>query len=571
MEKALHRPAHPMTFLLPLLQVLAGVGIFLFAMHLLESSLRHLSGRNFKRFLQRVSRTRVGGVVGATIVTTLLQSSSMVSMMVLAFVGAGVFGTTSALAIILGANLGTTLASWVVATVGFKVDLEVIAYPAAGIGGLLLMLMPQRRKAKHMAYFIFGFGLLFIGLSFMKDAMEQQVVGMDLQCFDDMPPAGFLLIGFLTTVIVQSSSVTMALTLSALYAGAISFPDSAALVLGGETGTTLKLLLGAVGGNAVKKRVALGNVLFNLILTVIAFLFLQPVLLLITQVLGIRDPLIGLVSFSTLINLFAILIFLPLLDSFSRFLDSRYREGIVGASAFLKNANSEEPQSAYDLFQRETGYFLHNILLSNLTLMGIDTTREHYQSIYRLYTDRRRFLSRSQEEQYNYLKELQGELQAFYLKMRPETEAELTARFGQLIASVRSAMHAAKSMTDIASNIQDLRQSSKDIKFNFFLRQKIATEALSLRLHALLEQNDHGCFETLRTLLLQVQEQFSSALNDFYREARHANLSDLDITSLLNFNRELFTANKAMLMAVKDFLLDEKEAEAIRELPVYAS
>jgi phosphate:Na+ symporter len=203
--------------------------------------------------------------------------------------------------------------------------------------------------------------------------------------------------------------------------------------------------------------------------------------------------------------------------------------------------------------------------------MGIDTTREHYQSIYRLYTDRRRFLSRSQEEQYNYLKELQGELQAFYLKMRPETEAELTARFGQLIASVRSAMHAAKSMTDIASNIQDLRQSSKDIKFNFFLRQKIATEALSLRLHALLEQNDHGCFETLRTLLLQVQEQFSSALNDFYREARHANLSDLDITSLLNFNRELFTANKAMLMAVKDFLLDEKEAEAIRELPVYAS
>ncbi|MBK8483322.1 MAG: Na/Pi cotransporter family protein [Saprospiraceae bacterium] len=223
-----------------LMKLAGGIGLFLFAMYLLEESLKNLSGRNFKIFLQRITKNRFGAVTGGAIVTAILQSSSMVSLMVLAFVGAGVFTMKNAMSIILGANLGTTIDSWLVATLGFKVNIEVAAYPAVCIGGLLLMLLGHKKSYKYISYFLFGFGLLFIGLSFMKTAMEEQVKAFDFSQYANMSLYVFLIIGFLITLVVQSSSVTMALTLSALHAGALNFPQAAALVLGSEAGTTIK-------------------------------------------------------------------------------------------------------------------------------------------------------------------------------------------------------------------------------------------------------------------------------------------------------------------------------------------
>ena len=230
-----------------ILKLSAGVGLFLFAMYLVEESLKNLSGRSFKLFLQRITKNNLGAVAGGTIVTGILQSSSMVSLMVLAFVGAGVFTMKNAMAVILGANLGTTIASWLVATLGFKTNIEVIAYPAVCLGGFLLIVLGNQKRLKYLSFFLLGFGLMFIGLSFMKTAMEAQVQHFDFSQYASMPLIVFVFIGFLITLVVQSSSVTMALTLSALHAGAIGFPMAAAIVLGGETGTIIKIVISAIG------------------------------------------------------------------------------------------------------------------------------------------------------------------------------------------------------------------------------------------------------------------------------------------------------------------------------------
>jgi phosphate:Na+ symporter len=547
----------------------AGVGLFLFAMYLLEESLKNLSGRNFKLFLQRTTKNRVGAVAGGAAVTGVLQSSSMVSLMVLAFVGAGVFTMKNAMAIILGANLGTTLDSWLVATLGFKVDIEVAAYPVIFIGGMLLILFGNRKKIKYISYFLFGFGLLFIGLAFMKTAMEEQVKTFDFSQYAEMPLLVFLFIGFLITSLVQSSSVTMALTLSALYAGAIGFAPAAAIVLGSETGTTIKILVGSIGGIAAKKRVALGNFFFNVFLTVFAFALLKPILFLITDILKIKDPLIGLVTFSTLVNLVSIFIFLPFLNPFVKLLERFFKDTDASAAAFIGNADIKEPETALDLFRRETEYFIHNSILFNLALFDIDIKLLCEHPDFRPINEKRRFFSKSQEEKYEFLKQLQGELQAFYLSLRIKVQDERYAQLNQLISSVRSCMHSVKSMKDVAGNINNLSRSSKDIKFNFFTHHKKQTEDLYQQLNALMEQKTKPEFEKFESIFAGIQDNYSSSLNNFYKEAQNAPIEDLDITTALNFNRELFTSNKAMLMAVKDFLLEEKEAEAFNEVPVY--
>lgn len=547
----------------------AGIGLFLFAMHLLEESLKNLSGRSFKLFLQRITKNNIGAVAGGIIVTVVLQSSSMVSLMVLAFVGAGVFSMKNAMAIILGANLGTTLASWLVATLGFKVNIEIVAYPAVCIAGLLLILFGNRKTIKYVSYFLFGFGLLFIGLSFMKTAMENQVQDFDFTPYAQMPLVVFLLFGFIFTVIIQSSSVTMALTLSALYAGAINFPIAATIVLGAETGTIIKVLLSAFGSNAAKKRVALGNLLFNIFITAFAFALLNPILFLITDVFTIKDPLIGLVAFSSFINLLAILIFLPILNFYSRFLEHFFKETDASAAAYIGHASVAEPETALDLFRRETKYFIHNSMLFNLELFKIDTQSLRKQSDFKEINEKKKYYSKSKEEKYEFLKQLQGELQAFYLALRTKLQPEQSSELNQLIAAVRSAMHAVKSVKDIETNISNLRSSSKDIKYNFFLYHKKETEKLYRELNAFITKEKEASFENLQAVFDIIQNNYTAVLNDFYTNAQNSTIEDIDITTIINFNRELFTSNKAILMAVKDSLLDEKQATEFNEIPVY--
>jgi phosphate:Na+ symporter len=552
-----------------ILKLAAGVGLFLFAMYLVEESLKNLSGRSFKLFLQRITKNNIGAVVGGTIVTAVLQSSSMVSMMVLAFVGAGVFTMKNALAIILGANLGTTLANWVFATLGFKTDIEKIAYPAVCLGGFLLILIGHRKTIKYLSYFLLGFGLLFIGLSFMKTAMESQVQHFDFSQYATMPLIVFLLIGFGITLIVQSSTVTMALTLSALHAGAIGFPMAAAIVLGSETGTIIKIVLSAIGGNASKKRVALGNLLFNICSTAFAFVLLRPILLLITDVFNIKDPLIGLVTFSSLINLLAIILFLPFLEIFTKFLERFFKNSNGSTVAFISHASINEPETALDLFRRETKYFIHNSMLFNLELFKIDTLQIRKNDDFKAINEKRNFFTKTEEEKYEFLKQLQGELQVFYLELRTKLEGEKQAELNQLISAVRSSMHSVKSVKDIGTNITNLRHSSKDIKYNFFIHHKKETENLYFQLNAFLCEDKKASFEELQNIFDSIQNNYSSALNNFYTEAQNASIEDIDITTVINFNRELFTSNKAMLMAVKEILLEEKQAEYFNEIPIY--
>lgn len=548
-----------------ILKLCAGVGLFLFAMYLIEESLKNISGRNFKLFLQRITKNTLGAVAGGAIVTGILQSSSMVSLMVLAFVGAGVFTMKNALAIILGANLGTTLDSWLVATLGFKTNIEVVAYPAVFIGGLLLIVFNKRRSIKYLSYFLFGFGLLFIGLATMKTAMAAQLQTFDFSAYNQMPLAFFLLTGFFITLMVQSSSVTMALTLTAIHVGTINFPCAAAIVLGAETGTTIKLVVSGIGGTAAKKRVVLGNLLFNVFLTLFAFAFIKPILLLITDVFTITDPLIGLVTFSSLINLLSIVIFLPFLDPFSKFLEKFFRKTDASIAAFIGNANVSEPQTALDLYKRETTYFIHNSMLLNLEQLDIDVLFLQNGSTFEPVNERKKFMTKSAEEKYDFLKLLQGELQAFYLSLRQKLRDEQLTELNQLVSAVRHAMYSAKGMKDIKSNINNLSRSSKNAKFNLLLLRKKQTETLYQFLNSLLVTRKQAGWQKLQEAYDSIENNYHLALSDLYKDPQAVLLEDMDLTTIINFNRELFSSNKAMILAIKELLLNEKQNMAFNE------
>jgi phosphate:Na+ symporter len=258
----------------------------------------------------------------------------------------------------------------------------------------------------------------------MKTAMETQVKIFDFSQYAQMHLTVFLLIGFIITLVVQSSSVTMALTLSALHIDAVSLPIAAAIILGSQTGATIKIILANIGGNVSKKRIVLGNLLFNVLMTGFAFLLLKPLLSFITNILNINNVFIALVTFSTATNLFACTILLPFLDAFTGFLERFFKDSDGSSTAFIGQASSAGPVTVVDLFKRETRYFIHNSMIFNQELFKIDTHIFPENPDFKSINEKNRCHLKTKEEKYDFLKQLQGALQAFYLKLRPNLRPE---------------------------------------------------------------------------------------------------------------------------------------------------
>lgn len=553
------------------LMLLAGIGLFIFAMKLIEDAIRNLAGRTVKLFLRRITNNKLKAVVGSALITGLLQGSSVVMVMLLAFAGAGVLSVSSAIAVVLGANLGTTIDSWIVATLGFKINIESFSYPAIIIAAVL-QVVSDKGKYKNLSGFLFGFGLLFIAISVMKGAVTDQVKHLDFAAFSNIPLWQFTLIGLIITSLIQSSLATMAISLSALHAGVISFPVATAIVIGSEVGTTLKIFLGAIDGNRAKKILASANFIINSITAIVAFIILKPLIGFITIQMGIKDPLIGLVTFQTFINVISIIIFLPFVNRFAKILENAFKDSTDTITSYINKEEIVDPLLAFEMFNKEALYFLYASIVFNQEKFGLQSAVISLNNVYSAVEHRKRLFDKAPHEQYEHLKSLHGALQLYYLKLRYSTlPADNIHRLEHLISAVRSMMHSSKSMNDISSNINNLHQSSKDVKYQFYTEIREKTRVLYNLMEELFSCKREVSFSELKNVYDQILSDYSGSLDAIYKSAVGSSLNSDDFTTLMNLNRELFTSHKALLMAAKDFLLDAPEADRFADLPVYTT
>lgn len=543
--------------------LLAGIAIFLLGMRMLEESLHQLAGRSFKLFLRKHTASPLKAIGSGALVTTVMQSSSIVNMLVLAFVGAGVLQLSNALAISIGANLGSTAANWVIVTIGFKLNLETIAYPLAGIAGILYALAPADTRMARWSKMIFGFGFLFIGLGMIRSGMENSMHRIDWALFDQYPSIVYLLIGFLITILLQSSSATMAIVLSALAAGAFGFEIAMAVVLGGEIGTTIKLLIASIGGSAVKKRLALGNFLYNTCLSFLFLLVLSPSARLITDTMGVKDPLIGLVIFQTGVNFIGIILVLPFLSAIGRFLEKRFTR-TKEETLFIQKAGLSDPDLAIEALTKE----LHHFLLESIAFTRSMAELPRDPRIDQWFPpghDRKAAV-----QHYDELKHLHGEIQSFQVQLQKGVtvkngQAEKLERY---IIVNRNTMYATKSIKDAALDMEQLRNSSNDIKFEFYRRTVDQADAYCREMtDLLLGENKEPAFEALVALYQSITKGYSAILQSLYKDHLFEHLNEIEISTLINFHREMYTGYKSFVYALKDLLLEEKESRYFEELP----
>jgi phosphate:Na+ symporter len=336
-----------------LLGFLGGIGLFLFGMETMTAALREIAGEGLRRWLLRMTQTPLRGVLTGAAITALVQSSSAVTVMTIGFVGAGLLGFAQALGVLYGANIGTTATGWVIAMVGMKLQIGTLALPLLFVAALA-GIFGEGRLAR-MGRMLAGLSLLFIGLDMMQAAMK----GMEGIITPDQLPgdgwAGRILLvglGLAVSALMQSSSAGVALALVLLGSGAISFAQSAAMVIGMNLGTTLTGLLASLGGGVGMRRTAMANLLFNAGTAVLAF----PLLDIVSPVLhgtalGADDQ-TALVLFHTGFNLLGALVFLPLTHAFAGLVERLVPDRPATLAAALEPQLLSDTGSALDAAAR---------------------------------------------------------------------------------------------------------------------------------------------------------------------------------------------------------------------------
>jgi phosphate:Na+ symporter len=314
-----------------IVQALGGLALFLFAMQRMTEGLTVFAGSGLKRLLGRWTSTPLRGVFAGMLVTGLVQSSSAVTVATIGFVNAGLLTLRQALGVIFGTNVGTTITGWLVSLVGFGFKIEALALPILTVG-VVLRLVASGRRYQGLGEALAGFGLFFLGLALLKDAFggmaEAYGAGVASEGGGVSWPA-FVLIGFVATVLTQSSSAAIAIILTAAAGGVISLEAAAAAVIGANLGTTSTAAIAVLKATPAAKRLAIGHIAFNAVTGVVALLLLPVMLAVVARLADWLDvegsPAAILALFHTVFNVLGVMLMLPLADRLATLLERLFR------------------------------------------------------------------------------------------------------------------------------------------------------------------------------------------------------------------------------------------------------
>jgi phosphate:Na+ symporter len=571
-----------------LTEIAAGVAVFLFGMMSLEQGFKAFTGGTLETLLKRSTDRLWKSLSFGAIATTLTQSSSLVSIITISFLSAGLLGLGQGIGVIFGANLGTTSGAWLVAGFGLKVNISAYAMPLLTFG--VVLIFNKSRTLKGLGYVLTGIGFLFLGIHFMKVGFEGYQDSIDLSQYAVAGLTGLLLytlLGMIATVVMQSSHATLVLTITALAAGHITYENALALSIGANIGTTITALIGAIGANIEGRRLAGAHLIFNLVTALIALVFIQAFVVAVevgSAWLGIREDsfTLKLALFHTLFNLTGIIIMVPLIPRLVRFLEARMqpRPVTVDKPRFINDNMLEVPGAALEASRQElVRLFLRAFDLTAQVLnyepgqLRRMTTREAFEEV------PGRILSPEVDEMYlRKIKPLHGLILDYLARIsaqgrRVRQLVLLRVASQQLVESVKDAKHLQKNLVRYLNSANpSLRQEYRLIRANL--------GRLLCQLEHLSSQHDED--EDLELQLAELAgdiEQHdianSGRLDELIRQRR---ISAEQATSLMNDNVYAYRIGKNLLAVARAIFqrfedIDEElreqvtlDAEEMREI-----
>ncbi|HIP61194.1 MAG TPA: Na/Pi cotransporter family protein [Sulfurovum sp.] len=453
-------------------EIAAGMSIFLFGMLSLEEGFRAFSGGTLEKILKKSTDKLYKSIGFGIIATTLMQSSTLVSVLTISFLGAGLIGLAQGIGIIFGANIGTTTGAWLIAGLGLKVKISAYAMPMLVFG--VIFIFQKSKSLKGIGYILAGLGFLFLGIHYMKDGFEAFKNTIDLSSFAVSGYKGLFIftgIGIFATVVMQSSHATLVLIIAALAAGQITYENGLALAIGANVGTTITAIISSMSSNIEGKRLAGAHLIFNLVTGLIAIGFIYQLMDVVDWVsanVGIASDnyTLKLAVFHTIFNLIGAMVMVPFIGKLVTFLESTFKKKVVDdqeieKAEYLNDSALEFPSTAVIAASKEAKRLYDNAF--DIITKGINIKKENLLSNMNMEGVIRNPYSPTPIDinaEYNHkLKGIYGEIIDFASKAQSDMPQEYAERMYDIKLACRSIIECIKITERLQKNIRHYDKS----------------------------------------------------------------------------------------------------------------
>ncbi|MCU7838385.1 MAG: Na/Pi symporter [Candidatus Thiodiazotropha sp. (ex Troendleina suluensis)] len=574
-------------------EIAAGVAIFLFGMLSLEEGFKAFTGGTLERILRNSTNRYWKSLSFGIVSTTVMQSSSLVSVITISFLSAGLISLAAGIGIIFGANIGTTTGAWLIAGLGLKVKISAYAMPMLVFG--VILVFQKSNTYKGFGYILAGLGFLFLGIHHMKEGFEAFKSTIDLTEFAVAGYPGLFLfagIGIFATVVMQSSHATLVLILTGLAAGQVTYENALALAIGANVGTCITAILGSLSANVEGKRLAGAHLIFNVTTGVIAILFIKQFLWGvegISALVGIADDdyTLKLAVFHTLFNITGVLVMSPLIGKLVTTLENmlRAKEVSVVEPKYLSEATMEFPDTAMESVRKETLHLYDNAL--EIIAHGVSLHRHDIFSktdLAAVITQPHKVIDIDIDETYGRsVKVLYGSIVGYI----SEAQTHITSDYSEDLYSLRLAgrhiVEALKDVKHLRKNLATYMVSDNEhirAEYNKFRLQigNILRELGDLRVQS--EDPDNITILNLDGLKAEIEEIDVVANGSLDHLIRENLITEEMATSIMNDSAYTFDISKNLIdmaeilfaaraldlrEAERDIALNEEELEEIIE------
>ena len=524
----------------------AGIAILLFGMVMLEEGFRVFTKGPLQNFLKKATNKLYKSITAGALVTALIQSSSLVSVITISFISAGLISLAGGLGLIFGANIGTTATAWLVAGFGLKIKISALAMPMLVFG--LIFSFQKKETYKGIGNVLAGLGFFFLGIHYMKEGFDVFKQYIDLTEFAMTGFWGVVVytgLGIVITTVLQSSSATLALILTALAAGQIEYENALALAIGANVGTTITAVLGSLSSNIAGKRLAGAHLIFNVTTGVVALAIIFPLARLVNILsdnFGISptDYTLKLALFHTIFNVLGVLIMIPFIKRLERFLMGVFKEKSIDNKdidepKYLNEAVLGFSDTAISSIIKESKYLYKNAIFE-IVAHGLNIHREDIKSDKKI----KKIIKKSTEDMqtdvedlyYTKVKNIYGEIIRYATSV--QTMFKLSKKENDLVTDIKVAN---RKMVEI---IKDVRELNKNVTLTLNLENK----------HLLKEYDDFRkkVTKVLRTIYLfrteENSEKYAEKLSELKKEAKeNIRQSNKSIDKLIR--KELISAEMA--------------------------
>lgn len=466
--------------------IVAGISIFLIGMFFIQDGFSLFSQGFLEKFIEKFTSTLPKSLVTGFISTTIVQSSSIISIITISFLSANLIGLTQAIGVIFGSNIGSTTTAWVISYLGFKVNISYYAMPMLIFG--VISRFSNENRLKGLGNILIGLGFIFLGISYMKEGFEALKESIHLAYFAMDGYLGILIyitIGALITVLIQSSGATMAIVITALATGQIIYINALALAIGANIGTTITAILGSMASNENGKRLAFAHFIFNFATAFIAFIFLYQIssaVDLISSFIGIdeNDLLLKLALFHTLFNILGVILISPFIKIIVVYLEKFFIPKVKssGKPKYLDEDVIKVPKSAIISIRNEVINLYDKSLRLISHAMSLHTkdifSKNNLKDIVHLSNKK---IETNIDSIYKYnLKTLYGEIIRYSIIAQKKMKAKDIITIASFKTASRDIIESVKDIKDLQRNIDIFILSSNGyIKNEYdFLRHEVA-------------------------------------------------------------------------------------------------